>query len=86
MARGVAINILCVNVGPKLNKRLNYTKNASDTRDMQRRSEVICPRIDLSAKLNEYFYHWGVTLTRSKMKRCETIRVCAVNNFIKFVV
>lgn len=47
VARSIAINILCINVGCMLNQSLYNAQVSSEACDMERSSKIICPGVYL---------------------------------------
>ena len=85
MTRGVSIDVLGVDVGSVLDKRLDYAQVTSQARDVERRSEVVGPSIHLGTKLDQYLDQRSVALTCCQVKRCESVRIGAVDNLEELI-
>ena len=81
VTRSVAINILRIYVSSMLNQSLDDTQIASQASNVQRRTEVVCPGIDLSTKPYQSLYQWSMALAGRQVKGSEPVRICAINNF-----
>ena len=81
MAWSVSINILSIDISTMLYEGLNDTQIASQTSNVKRCSEIICPGVNLGFEFHKDLNQGGVPFTSRQMQRRETIRVGAVDNF-----
>lgn len=85
MTRGIAINILGIDVCTMLDKCLDYTQVASQTCNVKRCSKIVGSCIDLGFELHQYLNQWSVSFTGRQMQRRESIGVGAVDNLKQLV-
>lgn len=86
VARSVAVDVLGVDVGTVLNQRLDHAEVASQTCNVQRRTEVVRSGINLRSKFDEDLNQRRVTLAGCQMQRSEAVRIGAIHNFKHLVV
>lgn len=86
VTRCIAIYIFRIYIGSMLDQGLNNAKISSQARNVEGRTEVVGPGIYLRSKFDEYLDERSMALTWCQMKRGETIRICAINNFEHFVI
>ena len=67
VTRRVTVDVLCIDIGSVLDKRLNHTEVTSQARNVQRSTEIVRTCVDLRTELDQYFDEGRVTLTRCQM-------------------
>jgi hypothetical protein len=87
MARSVPVEILRVDVHLLGEERLDHTEVTSDASDVERRSEILGPAVDVSTKLREELNKIDVSLVRRNVKWGPSIAIAFVQqSFSKFAI